>query len=58
MYTAPEVGEIEVSVFGPGYGESILLHAGDNDWFLIDLMKKLLNAAFFNHQTFSSCFTD
>ncbi|MFH0775548.1 MAG: MBL fold metallo-hydrolase [bacterium] len=36
MCTAPELGEIEVSVFGPGYGESILLHVGNNDWLVID----------------------
>ncbi len=33
---APASNEIEVSVFGPGYGESILLHVGDNNWFIID----------------------
>lgn len=34
--TVPELDEIEVSVFGPGYGESILLHVGGNNWFIID----------------------
>ena len=33
---APEPDEIEISVFGPGYGESILLHLGGNNWFIID----------------------
>lgn len=33
---APESDEIEVSVFGPGYGESILLHLGYNNWFIVD----------------------
>ena len=33
---APKADEIEVSVFGPGYGESILIHIGDNKWFIID----------------------
>ncbi len=33
---APEKKEIEISLFGPGYGESILLHVGDNNWLLID----------------------
>lgn len=32
----PEVDEIEVSVFGPGYGESILLHIGNNEWIIVD----------------------
>jgi len=33
---APDTDEIEVSIFGPGYGESILLHVGFNNWFIID----------------------
>jgi len=33
---APHLNEIEVSVFGPGYGESILIHVGDNEWFIVD----------------------
>lgn len=32
----PEQDEIEVSIFGPGYGESILLHLGKNKWFIVD----------------------
>lgn len=32
----PKSDEIEISVFGPGYGESILLHVGDNNWFIVD----------------------
>lgn len=32
----PTPGEIEISMFGPGYGESILLHVGDNNWLLVD----------------------
>lgn len=27
---------MEVSVFGPGYGECILIHAGDGDWIIVD----------------------
>lgn len=34
--TPPEIDEIEISVFGPGYGESIVLHLGGNEWFIID----------------------
>ncbi|MBW2005393.1 MAG: MBL fold metallo-hydrolase [Deltaproteobacteria bacterium] len=33
---APEINEIEISVFGPGYGENILLHIGNENWLLID----------------------
>jgi hypothetical protein len=32
----PAPGEIEISMFGPGYGESLLLHVGDNNWLLVD----------------------
>ena len=34
--TPPQSGEVEVSVFGPGYGECILVHAGDGDWVIVD----------------------
>lgn len=30
----PDDGEIEVSLFGPGYGEAIAIHLGDGSWFL------------------------
>jgi beta-lactamase superfamily II metal-dependent hydrolase len=32
----PTLNEVEVSVFGPGYGESIFLHVGQNNWFIVD----------------------
>ncbi|QTA80829.1 Cobalamin-binding domain-containing protein [Desulfonema limicola] len=32
----PQEDEIEISVFGPGYGESILLHIGMNKWIIVD----------------------
>jgi len=32
----PAQDELEVSVFGPGYGEAILLHIGAGKWFLVD----------------------
>lgn len=35
-YLAPEQDEIEVSLFGPGYGESVLLHIGYNQWVIVD----------------------
>jgi len=27
---------LEVSLFGPGYGESVVIHAGEEDWLIID----------------------
>ncbi len=36
---APQPHELDVVVFGPGVGESILLHLGENDWFVIDSCK-------------------
>jgi hypothetical protein len=34
--TAPSATEIEVSVFGRRFGESVLIHLGDAQWILID----------------------
>lgn len=36
MASTPGVSEIEVSFFGPGYGESILVHVGDGQWIVVD----------------------
>jgi beta-lactamase superfamily II metal-dependent hydrolase len=36
VYLPPEEEEIEVSLFGPGYGESVLLHIGANKWIIVD----------------------
>jgi len=33
---APDKDEIEVSIFGPGYGECVLLHVGNNSWIQVD----------------------
>ena len=33
----PTAQEIEVSTFGPGFGESIVVHAGNNEWVIVDL---------------------
>lgn len=38
---APADHEIEISIFGRGYGESVLVHLGSGKWFLTD---SLLNA--------------
>ena len=32
----PDSEELEVSVFGPGYGESVLIHVGYGAWIVID----------------------
>ncbi|MDX9953522.1 MAG: hypothetical protein RBT75_05480 [Anaerolineae bacterium] len=32
----PAEDELEVSIFGPGYGESILLHVGAGNWIVVD----------------------
>lgn len=32
----PKADELEVSVFGPGYGECVLVHLGDQQWMIVD----------------------
>ncbi len=32
----PEIDEIEISLFGPGYGECVLIHPGDGHWIIVD----------------------
>src|ERR1700683_467870 len=32
----PASQEIEVCIFGPGFGESIVIHAGNNEWIIVD----------------------
>jgi hypothetical protein len=34
--TPPSPDEFEVSVFGPGFGESVVLHPGDGTWLIVD----------------------
>ena len=34
--TPPDRKEFEVTLFGPGYGESIVLHIGRGDWVIVD----------------------
>lgn len=36
MNQKPGSDEIEVTIVGPGYGESIALHLGNNQWYIID----------------------
>jgi hypothetical protein len=39
QFDPPAPDEIEVSVFGPGYGEAIILHLGAGKWILVDSCK-------------------
>jgi hypothetical protein len=32
----PDRDELEISLFGPGYGESLVLHLGDGRWMIVD----------------------
>jgi hypothetical protein len=34
--TPPASNEIEVTLFGPGYGEAIAVHLGDGAWMMVD----------------------
>jgi len=34
--TPPSAHELELSVFGPGTGECVVVHLGDGDWIVID----------------------
>ena len=38
--TPPRAYEIEVTVFGPGFGECILIHLGHNTWAIINSCRK------------------
>ena len=35
-FSKPRYDEIEVSVFGPGFGECILIHIGNGRWIIVD----------------------
>ncbi|KAA8552367.1 MBL fold metallo-hydrolase [Pseudomonas marginalis] len=35
-FQPPAVAELEVSLFGPGTGECIVAHLGDNEWMVVD----------------------
>lgn len=36
METPPNPDEIEISLFGPGIGECLVIHLGNNDWAVVD----------------------
>jgi len=35
-HAPPAVDELEVSVFGPGVGECVLVHFGEGEWMVVD----------------------
>jgi len=35
-YVKPDIDQIEASLFGPGYGESLVLHIGNDQWVIVD----------------------
>jgi len=39
QFTPPTDEELEISVFGPGFGESVLIHVGKKHWIVIDSCK-------------------
>lgn len=36
QYAPPQPDELEISLFGPGIGESIVAHIGGNEWIIVD----------------------
>ena len=38
---SPRANEIEVSLFGPGFGECVVLHVGQGDWIIVDSCRDL-----------------
>ena len=36
MAAPPAADEVEVSLFGPGFGESVVVHLGDGRWIVVD----------------------
>ncbi len=36
IHDSPSENTIQISVFGPGYGESILVHLGGGEWLVVD----------------------
>lgn len=35
-HEAPAVDELEISLFGPGVGECVVMHLGDGEWMIVD----------------------
>ena len=36
MSGPPAANEVEISLFGRGFGEALVIHLGDNRWMLVD----------------------
>lgn len=36
MTLLPAADQIEITVFGPGYGESVVVHVGNGRWLVFD----------------------
>ncbi len=36
QFSPPAADELEISLFGPGYGEAIVVHLGDQNWLTVD----------------------
>jgi glyoxylase-like metal-dependent hydrolase (beta-lactamase superfamily II) len=36
MSGGPKHDEIEVTIFGPGFGECVVIHYGENHWIIVD----------------------
>ena len=36
LSNSPALNQIEVSLFGPGFGESLVIHLGGGDWIIVD----------------------
>lgn len=34
--SSPSADEFEITVFGPGYGESVVVHLGKGEWLIVD----------------------
>jgi len=32
----PDSAEVEISLFGPGFGECVVIHTGQNEWIIVD----------------------
>ena len=36
QFAPPRCDELEISLFGPGIGECLVIHVGDNQWIIVD----------------------
>jgi len=43
LCSPPNVKEVELSIFGNSFGESILIHLGNNEWIIVDSFVDYLN---------------